>query len=208
MRLRGIDNWPVERQRVTYPFVWYDDVFKPDELDAIVRECSPETSDATVFGRDAQVVDERVRVSRVNFVSKTPALAHAFGRINEVVERANDRYYGLDLNGYETMQYTEYAGEAEGRYDWHMDMLLGGEYIGAASEPRKLSLSLVLGEPGVDFEGGHFEFNMGDERRPRRAELRRGRVILFPSWMIHRVTPVTSGVRRSLVAWVTGPKFS
>jgi hypothetical protein len=29
----------------------------------------------------------------------------------------------------------------------------------------------------------------------------------FPSYMVHRVTPITSGTRKAIVAWVTGPGF-
>jgi PKHD-type hydroxylase len=39
------------------------------------------------------------------------------------------------------------------------------------------------------------------------AEKKKGSVLLFPSWILHRVTPVTKGVRKSIVVWVTGPKF-
>jgi PKHD-type hydroxylase len=44
-------------------------------------------------------------------------------------------------------------------------------------------------------------------QEPIRCPQAKGMVILFPSWVIHRVTPVTKGVRKSIVVWVTGPKF-
>jgi predicted 2-oxoglutarate/Fe(II)-dependent dioxygenase YbiX len=31
--------------------------------------------------------------------------------------------------------------------------------------------------------------------------------IMFPSWMIHRVTPVKVGKRYSLVAWIREPNW-
>ena len=42
---------------------------------------------------------------------------------------------------------------------------------------------------------------------PYRAHKARGTLVAFPSYVMHRVTPVTSGTRKSLVAWVAGPKF-
>jgi PKHD-type hydroxylase len=35
----------------------------------------------------------------------------------------------------------------------------------------------------------------------------RGTVIAFPSYVLHRVTPIIAGTRKSLVVWITGPKF-
>jgi len=57
-----------------------------------------------------------------------------------------------------------------------------------------------------EYQGGDLEFFMDDTEQIR-TEQRKGRVIAFPSWMVHRVTPVTQGVRRSLVWWACGPKF-
>jgi PKHD-type hydroxylase len=89
-----------------------------------------------------------------------------------------------------------------------MDACLGSSHLPSDMiEPRKLSLSLLLNEPGVDYNGGDFQFNLGNEDGASSAECRKGRIIAFPSWAIHRVTPVTQGIRRSLVVWVTGPKF-
>jgi PKHD-type hydroxylase len=36
---------------------------------------------------------------------------------------------------------------------------------------------------------------------------KRGRILFFPSFILHKVHPVTKGVRKSIVAWVEGPKF-
>ena len=56
-----------------------------------------------------------------------------------------------------------------------------------------------------DFEGGIFETIDCDT--PRSYDLRKGEMIMFPSFLMHRVTPVTRGTRRSLVVWVEGPNF-
>jgi PKHD-type hydroxylase len=56
------------------------------------------------------------------------------------------------------------------------------------------------------YEGGDLEIWQGGEVRdktPRGS----GIVIIFPSYMMHRVTPVTKGVRRSLVLWVGGEHY-
>jgi PKHD-type hydroxylase len=100
-----------------------------------------------------------------------------------------------------------YSGEAGGFYDWHMDMILGDGYPDVDEATRKLSLSLLLSEPDADFTGGEFLFNDGRQETPLTASLRKGEVLAFPSWMIHKVAPVTWGTRKSIVVWVLGPKF-
>ena len=59
-------------------------------------------------------------------------------------------------------------------------------------------MSIILND---DFEGGDFEI-YGEE-----SELPKGSVIVFPSFIEHRVAPVIKGTRYSLVAWFVGPPF-
>ena len=71
---------------------------------------------------------------------------------------------------------------------------------------RKLSLSLQLPEPDA-YEGGNFEARAADGSVDAEfwARMRqRGSLIIFPAAVVHRVTPVTRGERRSLVGWVLG----
>jgi PKHD-type hydroxylase len=67
---------------------------------------------------------------------------------------------------------------------------------------RKLSAVVALND---DYEGGVFETL--DSDTPRSYDLKKGEMIMFPSFLMHRVTPVTKGIRRSLVIWVEGPNF-
>ena len=107
--------------------------------------------------------------------------------------------YKYELFGLvEAFQYTVYDGEEGGHYNWHVDM--GRENV----EPRKISLSLQLTDP-LDYEGCNLVLEAGDG--PYVAERGRGTVVAFPSYVLHRVTPIESGTRKSLVVWVAGPEF-
>jgi PKHD-type hydroxylase len=110
------------------------------------------------------------------------------------------------LNGYQNFQYTVYDSREKGKYDYHMDSNIGGN-LNSHNEERKLSLTFLLNEPNVDFRGGEFQVNSGAEKNAETVELPKGRIILFPSFIIHRVKPVTYGTRKSIVVWVVGPKF-
>ena len=70
---------------------------------------------------------------------------------------------------------------------------------------RKLSFSLCLNQQGNDYSGGDFKIKTGAEEDS--VKLNKGDMIVFPSFILHKVEPVTEGVRKSLVGWVTGPKF-
>jgi PKHD-type hydroxylase len=48
---------------------------------------------------------------------------------------------------------------------------------------------------------------MTSANAPMVAPREKGTVIMFPSYLLHRVTPVTKGVRKSLVLWVGGTTF-
>ena len=93
-------------------------------------------------------------------------------------------------------------------YSWHKDGM--GSHYEVHDKPdnkflhentRKLSMTIVLNS---EFGGGDFELRDSDEKIPR---LNKGSVIVFPSFMDHRVAPVTKGIRYSLVAWFVGPPF-
>lgn len=90
------------------------------------------------------------------------------------------------------------GGSGGGHYDWHLDR--GG--LGIA--PRKLSAVIQLSDPN-EYEGGDLQLYVGSE--PTNIKKQKGLVVVFPSFVLHRVTPVTGGTRRSLVAWLSGPKF-
>lgn len=113
------------------------------------------------------------------------------------------------LETVEPLQYTVYDGEKKQHYDWHFDHYSNIE--GALEKDvRKISFSIMLNRPGVDFEGGDLEFEISGphaEERNVTHHLKYADAIFFPSYVWHRVKPVTSGIRKSLVGWVRGPQW-
>lgn len=202
MTYTTIYNDPWERSQITYPFVTWDNAFSNEELDAIISYCdNMGTEIGATFGSRTKEEIEKDRVSNVKFHARSLETAWIFDKLNFVIQAANEQYYNFHLNGYYQFQYTTY--DPNGRYDWHTDMSFGQKY-GSDAEPRKLSMSLLLND---DFEGGEFQINNGKAEEADTVPMHKGRIVLFPSFMIHRVTPVTKGIRKSLVVWVVGPKF-
>jgi predicted 2-oxoglutarate/Fe(II)-dependent dioxygenase YbiX len=110
----------------------------------------------------------------------------------------NRLFFGVDIVGVEAnLQLGRYDSSDRGFYNWHTDF--------AAQRPlRKLSISIQLSR-AEDYEGGDLELMYGIE--PQKLDRTRGAFIAFPSFMLHRVTPVTRGTRWSLVAWIVGARW-
>ena len=204
-----IYNFPTERAFITYPYCYIDNAFSDEEIDNMCTFFSQhEVEQATVMDKN-KPLNENIRRSKVKFFYKNDMTYSIFEKLNNTIENLNDNYYNFILNGYDCFQYTEYDESEKGEYKFHMDSGFGPKenvdpYM---YETRKLSLVMCLNRPGIDFEGGQFYINQGSEKDAYQVEMKRGRIILFPSFLIHCVAPVTKGKRKSLVVWVMGPKF-
>ncbi len=142
--------------------------------------------------------DEGIRKSSIKWIHSDERSGWVYDRINELVAEANEKLWQFDIAGrLDSIQYTEYY-EGGGHYDWHID-------IGPAPiNHRKISVTIQLSDP-QEYEGGDFEiWNGGGFKTVDKAK---GTAILFPSYLMHRVTPVTKGTRKSLVLWVGGQPF-
>ena len=122
--------------------------------------------------------------------------------------------WNFDIRSSESFQITRY--KVGGFYGFHHDG--GSDNPSAYDRPddilfhgyvRKLSMSILLNE---DFDGGEFQFaTYKNEKftvsKPKPALKTKGSILIFPSFLEHRVTAITRGVRYSLVAWTLGPPF-
>jgi PKHD-type hydroxylase len=139
--------------------------------------------------------------------SAPPDLLWMWEKFNNLIAYYNDKYFNFDIYGYNYLQYAKY--EPGGKHEFHMDLPLDGKTVqyNLLEHLRKMTVILLLGEPGVDFEGGEFQLNHFSEQYPWNTNLKKGHVIIFPSFLLHRVAPVISGVRESIAVWPVGPKF-
>ena len=199
-----ISNDPIAKNAVIHSYIYWDGFFTNEELDKIIEYCN-ETEVTSGLVKDngdfnKEIVNDK-RVSKINFHKPNDKNIWIFNRLNELINIANERYYGFDLVGYEAIQYSTYDSSELGKYDWHIDSLMGSLDYQFGGLHRKLSMTLLLDD---NFEGGEFEIKVSD---PETIHCPRGRAIFFPSFLLHRVKPVTKGTRRSLVIWVLGPKW-
>lgn len=170
------------------------------ECDAIIKRAARyQQQSATVGFGDGQRSDQAYRSSTVCWLDSY-ADKDIADRIMQFVQSSNRTNFGMDIVAPFELQFTEYHGSAKGKYDWHQDVWL------ESGRPfdRKLSVVVQLSEP-EEYEGGTFEFFSLQQPGPSFSA--RGSVLIFPSFLQHRVLPVTDGVRRSLVTWVEGPRW-
>ena len=115
-----------------------------------------------------------------------------------IIRKVNQQVYKFDLSGFaETFQYRVYHGSEGGHYYWHIDW-------GLKQIQRKLSASVQLTDP-AGYEGGDLQFR--GVREIETAPRARGVVIVFSSFIQHRVTACTKGTRKAVVVWTAGLPF-
>ena len=118
--------------------------------------------------------------------------------INNFIQKTNRTHFGFgDIQIREQAQVTEYL--KEDFYDWHMD---SGVDMSIEPPVRKLSMTLLLNDPS-EFEGGELRIAGVNNQKL----MKQGHATIFASFLQHRITPVTRGVRRSLVMWFGGEPF-
>lgn len=180
----------------------------PSELcDAIIAECEKyDPEDATMGLDNAPAKDNNLvrRSSIVRWVDRNrPSSRFVVDVIKDFSWEANRRAFGFNIDYLRDIQFTEYHGSQEGEYGWHFDTF----WASPSAYDRKLSIVIQLSDPS-DYEGGEFQIDPQYQEIPQELFKQRGSVLVFPSPINHRVTPVTSGLRKSLVSWIEGPKFS
>ena len=157
--------------------------------------------DGGVGNPDGGVVNKSVRRSKIKWINPGENSAFLFGSVDRLFKDVNREVFGLDIDFVPSIQFTEYDASDEGEYDWHVDT----HWISNMMYHRKLSMSIQL-SPSTAYEGGDLQLEE-DAALPADLIRSRGTAIMFPSFVKHRVTPVTQGKRYSLVAWMEGPKF-
>lgn len=160
-----------------------------------IEELAEETpsTEATIFSGE---INPEIRTSQVKWINSQELRDWLF----IYVMQANANAFNIDVQNMAEIQYTIYNSSEQGHYNSHHDI----NWSSDEAFDRKISVTVQLSST-EEYEGGDFYF---DEVEDVGAEVRtKGAVLVFPSYLRHRVTPVTRGVRKSLVAWFKGPRW-
>ena len=142
----------------------------------------------------------QIRRADLSWLDDIPQAAWVLDRMMRLVAAANRDSFGFELTEFaESPQVARYGAEREGHFDWHSDI-----GAGVLAQKRKLTVVVQLSDPAT-YEGGTLELR--PDAQVRQAPPDRGTAMIFPSFVLHRVTPVTRGTRWSLTLWSHGPAF-
>ncbi len=177
-------------------YYWFEKGFSSEEVDKIVND-----SLEYEFKR-AIIIDEentdKFRKSNIKWLPFDSKWEWVIDKIMSQVTEANNTIWNFDLKSIiDNIQYTEYDGNG-GHYDWHLDIGPG------TISHRKISIVIQLSDPD-DYVGGDLEIMTGSDHT--KIPRGKGNVIIFPSFLLHRVVPLISGNRKSLVLWVGGGHY-
>lgn len=177
-------------------FLYYEGFFLPHEIEKIRQFWDKEKIEKAEVSGDEKYKDE-LRKSSLVFIESDEKSEWLFNRMGTLAMSTNNNYYHFDLLGFHrALQLATYS---EGDFfDWHLDFGPGD------ISSRKLSLTVQLSDP-EEYEGGDLQFMINQNIVT--APKKKGTVIIFPSFIMHRVTPITKGHRQSIVGWVDGPPY-
>jgi len=183
--------------------VYVKTVFSEDECNQILDSLDDNSWEEAMVGG---VVDKGVftieKEYRSNYQQTVPVneKGYPLNRIAEEISIANSTLWRFDLGGFvndDLPWVMEYSRKGD-HNDWHVDV---GQ---SATASRKLGFSLQLTE-GDEYDGGDLGFHR--IKKDRKELTRKGTLIVFPAFWLHRVAPMTKGARKVVVGWVHGPSF-
>lgn len=191
---------PVQRKEYNTDFVdyvWYKSLFAENEIEKIhALWDETKSNNAEVDSENNRITRDDLRKSKVMFIPP-PGNEWIYDKLSAACIQANTNRYKFDITGFQTeLQLASYG--IQNFFEWHMDFGPG------AISNRKLSITVQLSDPD-EYEGGELQFMINQNIFTATKE--KGTAIIFPSFGLHRVTPVTKGERKSIVGWISGPPY-
>jgi predicted 2-oxoglutarate/Fe(II)-dependent dioxygenase YbiX len=176
----------------------------PEQCDEILKIDSSKFPPGVVtYDGVTHVVNDNWRIVKAGWVHRE-GYEWLYTAVRVKAAELNETHFGVNIIGIlddiSFMRYEadESGGERHGKFSWHSD--IGSGY----TNMRKLSMIVGLSDPS-EYEGGELKLFINGELNV--GKLKKGEVVVFPSFVQHCVTPVTKGVRQTLVVFVSGPRY-
>jgi PKHD-type hydroxylase len=199
-------HYLLNRNKKYEDIIAVDNLFTEAELDNLVVQLSNEELRGSDVGVSFNLTPEEyekyqldpnsIRRSNICWLDKEK-YTWLYQKCEEAINHVNLNYNKV-LYGIEPLQYTEYGSNYKGYYGPHIDHFSGQPLS------RSLSFTIQLSKP-EEYEGGDLLIYSADTKHSVQANKQYGCVTFFDSKILHEVTPVTSGLRKSLVGWIVGP---
>jgi|SRR5210317_564123 PKHD-type hydroxylase len=178
------------------PYNVYQSVISKDDCHKIIKVGEQQN----LINAKIQEGNQNNRKSSVSWI-KDKSIENI---LSSTIKTCN-KIWNYNLKEFEPFQYTVY--KESDFYDWHVDVhnkLYSNGLI------RKLSFTLLLND---EYEGGEFEICIPNPKQKQNKYIKLnnnqiGTMIIFPSFVWHKVNPIIRGIRKSLVGWIVGKPFS
>ena len=188
-------SWNFELDQ-TNLFAFWNNAFSKEECQTIINIAKDK---GLIKGSTKGGDTKDVRDSKISWLYPVDGMDWVFRRVTDMVLNLNERFFKFDLFGLnEGFQFTNYEAPS-GKYGKHVDRAIN-------IPVRKLSISIQLTDP-EEYEGGELKLYDGDDKEAQVMDKTQGTLIIFPSYVLHEVMPITKGTRNSLVTWITGKQF-
>ena len=177
------------------PYATAQQFLTANEMDLLIADHGPLVAEGKLaYGN----TDASIRRSQVVYLGLQGKYRWLYDRVWAAAQECNRLFFCVDVGGVESqLQLARYDSSDQGFYGWHTDF--------AGVRPlRKLSISIQLSSSD-DYEGGDLELLF--DQQPFKLDRTRGAFLIFPNFMLHRVTPVTRSTHWSLVAWIGGRRW-
>jgi PKHD-type hydroxylase len=202
-----------------HPVYWVDNFLTDNEIEKIKTHAKTLILQDAKVGQQQKIKKEftldyhikdpnkgfcpRTRITDIKWIRLNENTNWLFKKIIDKVIDVNGRNFDLQLKFLEDLQFSEYTEEKRGFYSKHYDCGTK-KSIQNFVDIRKLSFTIQLTDEN-EYEGGELIFYIDEEEK--KAPKSKGTIIFFESDILHEVTPVTKGIRHSLVSWVQGPNL-
>ena len=185
---------PKDNQNYPIEYWVFEKVLNDDIINSILNEAKLHKTKQQTIGTELESNTD-LNIRNAQGVTLSPNLGIG-ALLTGMALNANNQAWKFDVKYSNQSEYLRY--DKEGHYVSHIDTT----FLLQAQEHRKLTTLAFLND---DFEGGKFYIQIGPEKQYPPQQ--KGTVLVFPSYMVHGVEPVTKGVRYSCVTWLVGPYF-
>ena len=168
--------------------------FSSESCDKIIKQCEKQNLEEAYIGSKSQTIDKTIRDTKRIVLPNDLGIG---ATLTGIGFQANAYKWKFDVTKSNQTEFLKY--DKNGHFSSHVDTFLD---IFDNKETRKISVILILSD---SYEGGKFYLKTGGEKLYPKQD--KGDIIIFPSFLLHGVEPVTSGIRRSLITWLVGPYF-
>ena len=180
---------------------FWDKVFSPAEIKSLVKTINSKYDQVEPKNLEATDVMGK---SKKNLNCKQILYSKVADKLDHVVDRAyaiNSYHFGFNLfpkNSYDFLNFNIYNSSKQASYNWHCDRVVNSSY--------DIKLTVLINLSTESYKGGDFSMFMGDEFSIPQFN-KPGSMLMFRSFIHHKVSPVTKGERNSLTLFLKGPKF-